>query len=165
MDRRRLLIPRVAIRDLAREDTLTHVSVKCLVSACRLHERWNANRKEPGQQQPGDQSSAVGARGQSGTEWYYTASSRAGFNLSNADTPIAPQVSVVVPTYNERTRIAELIAAVVAVFARERLAGELVIVDDNSPDGTGAIVDGLLPHYGGQLQVVHRAGNLALAPR
>jgi dolichol-phosphate mannosyltransferase len=82
--------------------------------------------------------------------------------LSNADTPIAPQVSVVVPTYNERTRIAELIAAVVAVFARERLVGELVIVDDNSPDGTGAIVDGLLPHYGGQLQVVHRAGKLGL---
>ena len=73
-----------------------------------------------------------------------------------------PLLSVVVPTYNERTRIGELIAAVFQVFAGQRLDGELVVVDDNSPDGTGAIVDGLLPHYGGRLQVVHRSGKLGL---
>ncbi len=73
-----------------------------------------------------------------------------------------PLLSVVVPTYNERTRIAELVAAVFQVFAEERLDGELVVVDDNSPDGTGAIVDGLLPKYGGRLQVVHRSGKLGL---
>jgi dolichol-phosphate mannosyltransferase len=82
--------------------------------------------------------------------------------LLNADTPPAPQLSIVVPTYNERTRIAELIAAVLEVFARERLIGELVIVDDNSPDGTGAIVDGLCAQYGERLKIVHRAGKLGL---
>jgi len=82
--------------------------------------------------------------------------------LPTAETPPAPQLSIVVPTYNERTRIAELIAAVLNVFAAEGLDGELLIVDDNSPDGTGAIVDGLRAQYGGRLQVVHRAGKLGL---
>jgi dolichol-phosphate mannosyltransferase len=68
--------------------------------------------------------------------------------LPTAETPPAPQLSIVIPTYNERTRIAELIAAVLNVFAAEGLDGELVIVDDNSPDGTGAIVDGLCARYG-----------------
>ena len=83
-------------------------------------------------------------------------------NLPTADTTPAPQLSIVVPTYNERTRIAELVAAVFGVFAAEQLDGELLIVDDNSPDGTGAIVDGLAPQYRGRLQVVHRAGKLGL---
>jgi dolichol-phosphate mannosyltransferase len=82
--------------------------------------------------------------------------------LATADTPAAPQVSIVVPTYNERTRIAELVSAVFAVFHDHHLDGELVIVDDNSPDGTGAIVDGLRAQHGVRLQVVHRAGKLGL---
>jgi dolichol-phosphate mannosyltransferase len=73
-----------------------------------------------------------------------------------------PALSVVVPTYNERTRIAELIKAVFDVFRQHGLSGELVVVDDNSPDGTGAIVDGLVDSYGGRLKVVHRAGKLGL---
>ena len=56
-------------------------------------------------------------------------------------TPTAPLLSIVVPTYNERTRIAELVRAVFEVFRTHALDGELVVVDDNSPDGTGAIVD------------------------
>jgi dolichol-phosphate mannosyltransferase len=82
--------------------------------------------------------------------------------LPTADTPSAPQLSIVVPTYNERTRIAELVATVFSVFSADRLDGELVIVDDNSPDGTGALVDGLCAQYGGRLQVVHRSGKLGL---
>lgn len=68
---------------------------------------------------------------------------------------------MVVPTYNERTRIAELVAAIARVFADAGVDGELIIVDDNSPDGTGAIVDGLLARYP-RLKVVHRAGKLGL---
>jgi dolichol-phosphate mannosyltransferase len=82
--------------------------------------------------------------------------------LPTANTPAAPQLSIVVPTYNERTRIAELVAAVFAVFRDHRLDGELVIVDDNSPDGTGAIVDGLRAQHGMRLQIVHRPGKLGL---
>jgi dolichol-phosphate mannosyltransferase len=76
--------------------------------------------------------------------------------------PPAPVLSVIVPTYNERTRIAELVRAVFAVFERSGLDGELVVVDDNSPDGTGAIVDDLARQIGPRLVPVHRAGKLGL---
>jgi dolichol-phosphate mannosyltransferase len=77
-------------------------------------------------------------------------------------TPTAPLLSIVVPTYNERTRIDELVRAVFGVFRTHALDGELVVVDDNSPDGTGAIVDDLIREVGPRLVVVHRAGKLGL---
>lgn len=67
-----------------------------------------------------------------------------------------------VPTYNERDRIVELIHAVFETFRAASLDGELVIVDDNSPDGTGAAAESCVPHYGGRLIVRHRAGKLGL---
>src|SRR5262245_19038055 len=77
-------------------------------------------------------------------------------------TPTAPVLSMLVPTYNERTRIAELARAVFDVFRTHSLDGELVVVDDNSPDGTGAIVDELAGEIGPRLLVLHRAGKLGL---
>ena len=53
------------------------------------------------------------------------------------------RLSVVIPTYNEREGLAALVAAIYGVFARSGIDGELVIVDDNSPDGTGALADEL----------------------
>jgi dolichol-phosphate mannosyltransferase len=71
-----------------------------------------------------------------------------------------PTLSIVAPTYNERDRLAHLVEAVCAVFRTHHLAGELVIVDDNSPDGTGALADDLATRY--PVRVVHRAGKLGL---
>jgi dolichol-phosphate mannosyltransferase len=70
------------------------------------------------------------------------------------------EISVVVPTYNERERLAEMVASIVAMFDAHRIAGEVVVVDDNSPDGTGDIAEGLRARY--PMQVVHRAGKLGL---
>ncbi len=67
---------------------------------------------------------------------------------------------MVVPTYNERGRIAELAEAVFAVFRSAGIAGELVIVDDNSPDGTGDVADELARRF--RVRVVHRTGKLGL---
>ena len=64
------------------------------------------------------------------------------------------------PTYNERGGIAELVAAVCGVFRESGVHGELVIVDDNSPDGTGRIADELATRY--PVTVLHRAGKLGL---
>ena len=69
-------------------------------------------------------------------------------------------LSIVVPTYNERERLADLVHAVFRSYVTAGVDGELVIVDDNSPDGTGAIADDLAQHY--RIIVVHRSGKLGL---
>jgi dolichol-phosphate mannosyltransferase len=70
------------------------------------------------------------------------------------------RLSIVVPTYKERTRLGELVEAVFAVFAAHGIDGELVIVDDGSPDGTGALADDLATRH--RIRVVHRPGKLGL---
>ena len=70
------------------------------------------------------------------------------------------RLSIVVPTYNERTRLGELVEAVFQQFAAHGIDGELVIVDDGSPDGTGDLADQLAARH--RIQVVHRAGKLGL---
>lgn len=67
---------------------------------------------------------------------------------------------MVVPTYNERDRLTELVTAVFAAADARGLALELVVVDDNSPDGTGALADELATRH--RMRVVHRAGKLGL---
>jgi dolichol-phosphate mannosyltransferase len=70
-------------------------------------------------------------------------------------------VSLVVPTYNEAGGLAELVAQTFAALRGAGIAGEMVVVDDNSPDGTGKVADELAEQY--PMQVVHRAGKLGLA--
>jgi dolichol-phosphate mannosyltransferase len=74
------------------------------------------------------------------------------------DTPA--NLSIVVPTYNERDRLADLVREIFAAYAAETLDGELVIVDDNSPDGTGAVADELATRH--RITVLHRRGKLGL---
>ena len=74
--------------------------------------------------------------------------------------PAAPALSIIVPTYNERDRLGDLVRAIFEAYAAEGLAAELVIVDDNSPDGTGALADELAQRHA--LRVIHRAGKLGL---
>jgi len=69
-------------------------------------------------------------------------------------------IAIVVPTYNERDRLADLVTAIFAAYAAERVDGELIVVDDNSPDGTGALADELATRHG--ITVLHRAGKLGL---
>ena len=67
---------------------------------------------------------------------------------------------MVVPTYNERDRLEELVTTIFSVAGARQLDLEVVIVDDNSPDGTGALADALAQRY--RVKVVHRAGKLGL---
>jgi dolichol-phosphate mannosyltransferase len=69
--------------------------------------------------------------------------------------------SIVVPTYNEAGGIERLIEAVDAVFKQNALDGEIVVVDDNSPDGTGAIVNRLTERF--PVRCLHRPGKLGLS--
>ena len=72
----------------------------------------------------------------------------------------APTLSLVVPTYNERDRLPELVREIFRAYQKEGVDGELVVVDDNSPDGTGQIADELATKY--PVRVIHRAGKLGL---
>lgn len=69
--------------------------------------------------------------------------------------------SIVVPTYNEAGGIERLIRSLSEVFAQHNLDGEIIVVDDNSPDGTGAIVDRLSTEL--PVRCLHRPGKLGLS--
>jgi len=67
---------------------------------------------------------------------------------------------MVLPTYNERERIAELVESIFAACAPHGIRLEIVVVDDNSPDGTGTVADALAGTH--RVRVIHRAGKLGL---
>lgn len=64
---------------------------------------------------------------------------------------------VVIPTYNERDNIVRLAGEVLRQHADLRI----LFVDDNSPDGTGALADELAA-ADDRISVIHRAGKLGL---
>ncbi len=68
-----------------------------------------------------------------------------------------PDVLVIVPTYNERDNLPAIIAAV-----HEHLPeADLLVVDDNSPDGTGAVADEIAARDK-KVHVLHRPGKQGL---
>jgi dolichol-phosphate mannosyltransferase len=74
--------------------------------------------------------------------------------------PTRADLTMVVPTYNEHDRLGDLVGQLFDACDRHHIALELVIVDDNSPDGTGALADELAARY--PIRVIHRAGKLGL---
>jgi dolichol-phosphate mannosyltransferase len=65
---------------------------------------------------------------------------------------------VIIPTYNEKENIVNIIDAVFEC----RQQYHVLIIDDNSPDGTADIVKSLFPKYPGQLFLEQRMGKLGL---
>jgi dolichol-phosphate mannosyltransferase len=70
--------------------------------------------------------------------------------------------SIVIPTYKEAGGIERLIVTLDDVFKRNALDGEIVVVDDNSPDGTGDIVE-RLSREGYPVRCLHRPGKMGLS--
>lgn len=71
------------------------------------------------------------------------------------------QISLITPTYNECKNIPLLAEEIFQIIANEPdIDLELIVVDDNSPDGTGAAAEALKEKY--PVKVVHRAGKLGL---
>ena len=71
--------------------------------------------------------------------------------------------TVILPTYNELENLERFVARLQDVFAENRLSGRIIVVDDNSPDGTGAIADGLAVRYE-NLSVIHRTHKQGIGP-
>jgi dolichol-phosphate mannosyltransferase len=65
---------------------------------------------------------------------------------------------VIIPTYNEKENIENIIRA---VFAQE-VVFELLIIDDGSPDGTANIVKQLQKEFPDRLHILERKGKLGL---
>lgn len=53
------------------------------------------------------------------------------------------KIAVILPTYNEKDNIAHLIPEIFAVFTEEGIDGQIIVVDDSSPDGTSEFVEDL----------------------
>jgi dolichol-phosphate mannosyltransferase len=56
-------------------------------------------------------------------------------------------ISVILPTYNEAQNIKRIIPAIAKVFQDKAIDGEMIVVDDNSPDGTASIASDLSGSY------------------
>lgn len=66
---------------------------------------------------------------------------------------------VIIPTYNEKNNIEKLIPQILKVDERINV----LIVDDNSPDGTGDVADELKIQFQDRVFVIHRKGKLGFA--
>jgi dolichol-phosphate mannosyltransferase len=67
---------------------------------------------------------------------------------------------IVLPTFNEAENLPEIVKA---ILSHRDPIFNLLIVDDNSPDGTGDIADQLASQHPDQIQVLHRKGRKGLA--
>jgi dolichol-phosphate mannosyltransferase len=64
---------------------------------------------------------------------------------------------VIVPTYNERENLPLLVDQLM-----EQPNVTVLVVDDDSPDGTGAVADALAAGHAGRVEVMHRTGDRGL---
>lgn len=70
------------------------------------------------------------------------------------------KVSIVLPTYNEKENIQQLIPLIFKIFDDNRIDGNLIMVDDNSSDGTLQIVAGLQKKY--QISLIERSVKMGI---
>jgi len=64
-----------------------------------------------------------------------------------------PSTLVIIPTFNERENISALVADLLCTGVR------VLVVDDQSPDGTGEAADDLARQHHGRVEVLHRTGD------
>ena len=90
------------------------------------------------------------------------------FEVGNADqmwvtdSQCRYSASLICPTYNERENVADLAEEIFAVVdAHPEIDLELIIVDDNSPDGTSEVAAALQTRF--PVKVLRRTGKLGLA--
>ena len=76
----------------------------------------------------------------------------------------SPRFSLVLPTYNEAANLERVVDSIEEALRSAGLSSyDIVIVDDDSPDGTGALADSLAAASGGRVRCVRRKGERGLA--
>jgi dolichol-phosphate mannosyltransferase len=69
------------------------------------------------------------------------------------------KTTIVLPTYNEADNLPKMVAALLALPLTDL---NVLVVDDNSPDGTGKVADDLVAKHPGRVDVIHRMGKNGL---
>ena len=69
------------------------------------------------------------------------------------------KITMVIPTYNEKENLPKLVKEVLALPLEDI---HVLIVDDNSPDGTGDLAEKLRTEYNDRIHCLHRAGKMGL---
>jgi dolichol-phosphate mannosyltransferase len=72
------------------------------------------------------------------------------------------KLSLAIPTYNERENIRLLISKIQDQFRQNNIEGKIIVIDDNSPDGTGKIIDEISKKQK-NVKVIHREGKKGLS--
>eukprot|EP01017_Pseudomicrothorax_dubius_P034819 TRINITY_DN4810_c0_g1_i10.p1 TRINITY_DN4810_c0_g1~~TRINITY_DN4810_c0_g1_i10.p1 ORF type:complete len:243 (-),score=59.95 TRINITY_DN4810_c0_g1_i10:168-896(-) len=70
--------------------------------------------------------------------------------------------SVILPTYNERENLPIIVTLILEMAEKNKLDFEIVIVEDNSPDGTLQVAKELQRINPGKINILERAGKLGL---
>lgn len=78
--------------------------------------------------------------------------------MENHPVPDRADSLVIIPTYNEKENVEAIIKAVLGLEQRF----DILIIDDNSPDGTAGIVRGLMDAVPGRIELICRSGKLGL---
>lgn len=68
-------------------------------------------------------------------------------------TPASPRAVVIIPTYNERDNLPLVIGGLM-----QHPGVKVLVVDDDSPDGTGSLAHELAERHPGRVRVLHRRG-------
>lgn len=76
--------------------------------------------------------------------------------------PVEPDLSVVLPTYNEAGHIVELVTLIAQTLETSRLSYEIIVIDDDSPDGTCDVVSARF-HDDARVRSVRRTDERGLA--
>ncbi len=80
--------------------------------------------------------------------------------------PISGPAWLVLPTYDEAENLERMLDAALPILAEAAgdLGARILVVDDSSPDGTGAIADRMAAAHPGHIEVLHRTERSGLGP-
>lgn len=71
------------------------------------------------------------------------------------------KLTVILPTYNEAINLPRMVQALFSLHIPDTQLS-ILVVDDNSPDGTGTLADELTEEFPGRVSVLHRSGKQGL---
>ena len=69
-------------------------------------------------------------------------------------------ISIIIPTYNEKENLPEIVDRLFGALHKNELDGEVIIVDDDSPDGTGKVAEELKKKYNLQVLIRKNTNNI-----